>query len=66
MVLRVAAARDPKTLAVWRLIWAVVASIVIAGAAHPAANAALSRYKCLEKFDSLFKHVLVCYKTERS
>ena len=44
MVLRVAAARAPKTLAVWRLIWAVVASVIIAVAAHPAANAALTRY----------------------
>ena len=45
MVLRVAAARDPKTLAVWRLIWAIVVSILIAVAAHPAANAALTRYE---------------------
>ena len=44
MVLRVAAARAPETLAVWRLIWAVVASVIIAVAAHPAANAALTRY----------------------
>ena len=48
MVLRVSAARDPKNIAVWRLIWAVVASIVIAVAAHPATNAALTRYDSYE------------------
>ena len=44
MVLRVAAARDPGTLAVWRLIWAAIASVIVAVATHPAANAALLRY----------------------
>ena len=44
MVLRVAAARDPKALAVWRMAWALIASVIIAAAAHPAVIAALTRY----------------------
>ena len=43
MVLRVAAARDPFNLAVSRLIWAVVVSVILAIAATPEAHAALTR-----------------------
>ena len=43
MAHRVAAARDPRSLAAWRVAWAFVASVVLAAAAHPAASAALTR-----------------------
>ena len=43
MAHRVAAARDPKSLAAWRVAWALVVSVVVAAAAHPAATAALTR-----------------------
>ena len=43
MVLRVPAARDPFNLAVCRLLWAVVASVILAVGATPEANEALAR-----------------------
>ena len=44
MVLRVAAARDPFNLAVSRLIWAVVVSVILAVGATPEAHALLTRW----------------------
>lgn len=56
MVLRVAAARDPKALAVWRMAWALIASVIIAAAAHPAVIAALTRFWLWARETWVVKH----------